>query len=139
MEDAHSMQCSGRRGVCAMVHMGNVTRGAEPVAKCGTYALGAERKIDTDDPEHLQWLFRAALERSLQYNIQGVTYRLTQGVVKNIVPAIASTNAIVAGTTRVLSPCDTVRPGDLATWALANAGNAQPVARVLYLRSSRMR
>jgi ubiquitin-activating enzyme E1 C len=56
-----------------------------------------EIKIDGDDPEHVGWLFKTAQDRAKEFNITGITYSLTQGVVKNIIPAIASTNAIVAG------------------------------------------
>ncbi|KAL3459422.1 hypothetical protein BJX64DRAFT_264848 [Aspergillus heterothallicus] len=55
--------------------------------------------FDSDDMEHIGWIYNAALERSKEFNISGVTFQMTQGVVKNIIPAIASTNAVIAAAT----------------------------------------
>jgi len=56
--------------------------------------------VDGDNPEHIQWILKRALEHADRFNISKdkITYKLTQGVVKNIIPAIAATNAIIAAT-----------------------------------------
>jgi len=59
-------------------------------------SMRGDEAFDTDDPEHMKWVFEQASARAEQFSIPGVTLQHTQGVVKNIIPAIPSTNAVVA-------------------------------------------
>ncbi|PKY01573.1 NEDD8-activating complex, catalytic component UBA3 [Aspergillus campestris IBT 28561] len=58
-----------------------------------------DEPFDSDDMEHIGWVYQTALERAKQFNISGITFQMAQGVVKNIIPAIASTNAVIAAAT----------------------------------------
>jgi len=54
--------------------------------------------VDGDNADHIMWIMNRAVARAEEFNIptQPIDFRKTQGVVKNIIPAVASTNAVIA-------------------------------------------
>jgi len=57
-----------------------------------------KKKIDGDDENNVKFIMEAAKLHAAKFSldVDAVNYRLTQGVVKRIIPAIASTNACIS-------------------------------------------
>lgn len=88
-------------------------------------------ELDTDNIDHMLWITARAQERQKQFHISGVVdYSFCLGVVKNVVPAVGFTNAIVAGCTvlEVLKLVTAVAPS-LNSYAFYN-GAADGIASV---------
>lgn len=59
----------------------------------------APEKCDCDNPDHMQWVLKKAISRAAEFKVtKGGPIDLSKvlGVLKNIIPAIASTNALIA-------------------------------------------
>jgi ubiquitin-activating enzyme E1 C len=76
---------------------------------------GAE-EIDGDNEEHIDWIFAEAQKHAEKFKIEGLTRSLTKGVVKNIIPAIAALQAVIAA----MSATEALK---LVTGAGPNANN----------------
>jgi ubiquitin-activating enzyme E1 C len=58
--------------------------------------LRGDEPVDGDSDEHVDWIHAQALAHAERFEIPEFTRAFTKGVVKNIIPAIASLQAIIA-------------------------------------------
>ncbi|KAF5220360.1 putative ubiquitin activating enzyme [Trypanosoma cruzi] len=81
----------------------NVPRSPEHCVLYVQFRLWKERRpgetLDSDDREHMEWICNEAQRRKEAFGITGpdIDFSFALGVVKNIVPAVGFTNALVAG------------------------------------------
>ena len=72
-------------------------KASQPIKEGWSELFGSEAKLDKDNPVHMKYICEHAIARAKEYNIlPAPDYMMTMGVVKSIIPAIASTNALIA-------------------------------------------
>lgn len=63
----------------------------------GAQSNGEAIDVDGDNQEHILWIMEASKKRQEQFKIEGnIDFQFTQGVVKNVIPAVGFTNAMIA-------------------------------------------
>uniref|UniRef100_A0A7S1M7Q6 NEDD8-activating enzyme E1 catalytic subunit n=1 Tax=Neobodo designis TaxID=312471 RepID=A0A7S1M7Q6_NEODS len=69
----------------------------ENEAPFGKDAKGNINDVDGDNADHILWIADKARARQAEFKIEGnIDFAFTQGVVKNVIPAVGFTNAMIA-------------------------------------------